>query len=303
MKNLRLALAIAAVIAAGAAANAHAQSANSAGTTPPPSSTQVSNIPSSAFFVGLGASYNSTNFTNQSIYAQGVSSITQNGIPIANGSAAGTTDPGFSIQASFAPAAQVGYFQHFGNTDWLWGAKFSYNYVGATSTSDNLAVPQSGSFASSDSNTFTGNVVIHSYQTSINNQMMLTPFIGRSFGNSFFYVGAGPTLSHLEANLNGVIGFADINGSHVNITGAPSDFSNSQWVFGGAVIVGATYFFDPSWFLDASYTYATTVNKTSNYSGPFSSSTDGFDDTGILSGTYSGNTAIQSVTLTINKAF
>ena len=27
------------------------------------------------------------------------------------------------------------------------------------------------------------------------------------------------------------------------------------------------------------------------------------DDSGILSGTYSGNTAIQSVTLTINKAF
>ena len=42
--------------------------------------------------------------------------------------------------------AQAGYFSHFGNSQWLWGAKLSYNYLGAEATSENIAVPQDGGF-------------------------------------------------------------------------------------------------------------------------------------------------------------
>jgi len=74
-------------------------------------------------------------------------------------------------------------------------------------------------------------------------------------------------------------------------------------VFGGAAAVGATYFFDQSWFLDFSYTYAMTRNQTTAFSGPFASATSGYTDTGILSGNYSGRTITQAFTISINKAF
>jgi hypothetical protein len=197
----------------------------------------------------------------------------------------------------------VGYFQHFAGSNWLWGAKFSYSYLGTTSTNQSVVIPQVGSFTSANSDTFTGNVVVRSYQTSINHQMALMPLIGRSFERSFVYFGAGPTLSQTESHLNGVIGFADINGTHTNITGTASNFSSSPWVRGGAAAVGATYFFDHSWFLDLSYTYAMTKTHTSDFAGPFMSSTSGYVDVGILSGSYSGRATTQSLTISINKAF
>ena len=299
MKRIILILAFAGWIAVGGVANVHAQSSSSfaAGGSSP------STVPRSALFVGLGGSYNSVNFGNQNVYAQGVSNIYLNGALVAVGSAGGPADPFISTQSTFAPAAQVGYFRHFADSNWLWGVKFSYSYLQATSTNQNVVIPQVGSFTSANSDTFTGNVVVRSYQTSINHQMTLTPLIGRSFERSFIYFGAGPSLSQTQSSLNGVIGFADINGGHTNITGTPSSFSSSSWVYGGAAVVGATYFLDQSWFLDLSYTYVRTRIKTNNFSAPFASSTDGYDDTGTLSGYYSGKVITQALTVSINKAF
>ena len=95
--------------------------------------------------------------------------------------------------------------------------------------------------------------------------MALMPFIGRSFADGFIYTGAGPTLSRTHTNLNSLVGFADINGRPTDVSGTPVDFSGSGWVYGGAVMAGATYFFDSSWFLDISYTYAMTNTQTFNY--------------------------------------
>ena len=152
-------------------------------------------------------------------------------------------------------------------------------------------------------NTFTGNVVARSYQSSINHQLTFIPFVGRSFERTFIYLGAGPSLTQTRSKLNGVIGFAAIDGQHLNITGASADFASTQWALGGAATFGMTYFFDRSWFLDLSYTYAMTENRTSNFSGPFASATDGYTDTGTLSGNYSGRVITQSVHVSINKAF
>ena len=38
-------------------------------------------------------------------------------------------------------------------------------------------------------------------------------------------------------------------------------------------MVGATYFLDRTWFLDANYSYAMTATKSSNWSGPWSDTT------------------------------
>ena len=133
--------------------------------------------------------------------------------------------------------------------------------------------------------------------------MAFIPFVGHSFEQSFIYFGAGPSLSRTQSSLNGVIGFADLNGVHTNITGLADSFASSSWVFGGAAVIGATYFLDRFWFLDFSYTYASMLVQTTGFSAPFSSSSFGYTDTGTLSGTYSGRVITQSVALSINRVF
>jgi hypothetical protein len=260
-------------------------------------------VPDAAFFFGLGGSANTTEFSKQNLYAQGVADIYQAGVLVASGSAGGSMQPSFETAFTFAPAVQLGYFRHFTDSAWLWGAKFSYIYQNADSTEDNLIVPQAGSFTGTSPSTFTGNVVLRSYETRIKHQLALMPLVGRSFERSFVYLGGGPTLSQLEANLNGMLGFAAIDGQHLNITGDSSDFSSEPWVFGGSAIIGATYFLSPSWFVEVSYTFAITARHESDFSAPFSTTTDGYDDIGVLSGNYSGRAITQSVLFSINKAF
>ena len=147
--------------------------------------------------------------------------------------------------------------------------------------------------------------MVRSFQTNIQQQMMFVPFVGRSFERSFVYAGAGPTLSQLRTNLNGLVGFADINGMLTDVSGAPVNFSSSSWVFGGAAMVGGTYFLDPSWFLDFNYSYAMTSNHTDSFSSPFTNpnGANGTFITGTLVGTSAGKVIRQTVTASINKAF
>ncbi|MFC6494888.1 outer membrane protein [Ancylobacter dichloromethanicus] len=263
-------------------------------------------MPFEALFLGVGGGFGSTSFNDPYLYAQGVSEISQGGVPVAVGAAGGSTDPGFGSDGRLAPIVQFGGFRHFDGSDWLWGAKFTYGYLDASSSVANLPVPQSGGYENltdDPSTSFGGNVVVHSYETRITHQISFVPFIGRSYEKMFVYAGAGPTVSRVESNLDGVIGFAEINGQHVDVTGAPSNFSSEEWVFGGAVTVGLTYFFTPQWFVDVNYTYARTADYSGSFSTPFSSSTDGYDDVGILSGNYSGSLTTQAVAISINRAF
>jgi len=297
MNKTTMALILAGFSVAGGASAAQAQSAAA------PVTASESIVPRTAFFLGIGASVNATSFPDQYLYAQGVSDIFQNGAQVAYGSAGGSIFPSLGSDVNVSPNAQMGYFRHFDGSDWLWGAKFSYNYLDAESTNELVRVPQYGSFTSANSDTFTGNVVLRSYETRIKHQMALMPFIGRSFDRSFFYAGAGPSLAQAESNLNGMIGFAAINGVHENITGAPANFSSTQWALGGAATFGATYFFTSEWFVDASYTYTVTNTRNATFSGYFASSSDGYDDTGIISGNYSGAFHTQEFKISLNRAF
>jgi hypothetical protein len=69
-------------------ANASAEAADlspQAVTAPPPrpASPMGSAVPNSAFFLGLGASANWTNFTDQHVYAIGTSNVYSDGIQVA----------------------------------------------------------------------------------------------------------------------------------------------------------------------------------------------------------------------------
>ena len=304
-------LAVAALIAAGGLASVKAQPANSYA-EPRLRDTRdswvESGVPRSAFFLGLGGSYNTSNFGTQNVYAVGTSDVFQAGVLTSSGSAAGPANVFIGSESNFAFSLQGGYFQKFAGSNYLWGAKFSYSYLGGTASVRNALLPQAGSFTPTGSVTpvpFTGNAVVGSYQTSIIQQIAFVPFLGRAFERSFVYLGAGPTLSQVRTNLNGLVGFADINGATTDVSGAPIDFSSTNWVWGGAGMIGATYFFDPTWFLDVSYTVAVTGNQTAYFSGPFTNpnATSGSTTVGTMVGNSTGKVVTQGVTVTINKIF
>ncbi|MBX9755796.1 MAG: hypothetical protein K2X80_13660 [Pseudomonadaceae bacterium] len=263
----------------------------------------ASKMPDSALYIGFGASANSVDFNDQDIQATGISDTydTTSGALLASGSAGGpAVDLSMDSQSSLSPTLQLGYFQHFDNSQWLWGAKFSYNYLSTSSTTKNFLIPQYGAFGATP---FTGNAVVHSFETEIKHQISLVPYIGHSFANGFVYAGAGPTLSQINTKIDGLIGFADINGTRTDISGQPSNFSSSQWSHGGIGTLGGTYFLDSSWFLDFNYNYAVTENRTARYSEPFTNPTPTKTYTGTLIGSTSGSVTTQSVALSINKAF
>ncbi|QIB35605.1 outer membrane protein [Ancylobacter pratisalsi] len=293
-------LCAAGLVAAGMLPYSGAQAADPAATPAPAESL----VPASAFFVGGGGSFNSTRFTDQTLYAQGVSTIYLGGVEIGDGYAGGPMTPNFDSSNDFSGMLQFGYFRHFTGTDWLWGAKVTYNYIGAESEIEPVIVPQVGAFTGPSPGTFEGNVVARSYSTRVNNQFALVPFLGRSFDKGFFYFGAGPTLSRVEYAFNDVVGFADLSGVHYDITGWSDSYSSTSWVWGGEVVIGATYFLTPDWFVDASYTYSTTEKTSKGYSGPFATETrTGYTDTGVLSGSFTGRSNTQTFMVSINRAF
>lgn len=257
-------------------------------------------VPNSGAFLGLGFSAGSTQFNDQQIEATGISQVMPgNTTGTAGGPPVGV---GMSAVNSFAPVIQGGYFQKFQDSSYLWGAKFSYSYMGgATATTDRILIPQYGTYPNGSA--FTGNAVASSYQKTINNQISLIPFIGQSFERSMFYVGAGLTISQVSTKINNLIGFADLNGARTDVSGTPQNFSDNQWVLGGVAMIGGSYFIDPSLFLDFTYTYSVTQNKTSSYYSTFNNPGTPFSYSGQLIGSSTGTATNQAVTLTINKIF
>jgi hypothetical protein len=257
-------------------------------------------------FIGLGGSYNSIKL-DQDLYAAGVSNVYSGATLVAFGQAGGPANPFHDNQSTFAPEAQAGYFSNFANSSWLWGVKFRYKYLGITSTDRLVDSPQTGSFtntgAAPANTSFSGNVIIQSSQSTINHELAFLAFLGHSFGSANVYLGAGPALFGTKSDVYHAIGYADINGTHVSITGTPVNYSSSNWVWGTATQIGMTYLFAPTWFLDINYTFAFSRRFTNNYSSAFSSTTDGYVDTGTLYVSTSQRVTTQALAVSINKAF
>ena len=256
----------------------------------------------SSWFVGLGGSFNTVNF-DQDMFASGVSRVFQGETLVGVGQAGGPANPRQDTQSTFAPAAQLGYFAHFAESNWLWGAKFHYRYPDATATTPDI-VPQVGMLETvSGSDSFTGNVVIGSYRTRLNHELAFIPFIGHSFARSYVYLGAGPALFETHTKIDNAIGFANVNGMRGDVTGAPVNFASSQWIWGGVAQIGLVYFLDHDWFLDLNYSYARTEKFTSDFSAPFASTSSGFQTNGTLFVSPSQRVTDQSFTVSINRRF
>jgi opacity protein-like surface antigen len=295
-----LLLAIACAVASGEAAKVSAQSCGS-------DSTCDSNVPRSLFFFGAGAGLELVASGEQSVFNEGISNAT--GAVSVSGIALGPpVTPTLATKADCVPLVQLGYFQHFGESDWLWGVKYSYSYQDKTLATDNLIIPQSGTTSNPAVPTFTGFSVTRSYEVFVDNQMALVPFVGRSFKNGFVYAGAGPSLSRVGARLNDVVGFARIpaleNGALVDVSGLPQSDAQTQWAFGIAASVGVTYFITPSWFLDLSYSFTQPFPHQFHVEGPFHN--DAFSPiilSGTLIGDYTAKVDTHSITLSLNVGF
>lgn len=268
----------------------------------------ASMMPDSGLFVGLGGSANSVNLS-QNVNLVGLSNVYITGILVANGEAQGPAVPFRETDTTFAPQAQLGYFHHFANSDYLWGVKFLYQYVNLTLTDQDVVSPQSGVLTATPAtpDTFTGHAIIQSAQASLNHEFILTPFLGRSFKQSYVYLGVGPSLFSTKSRFYDVTGYADINGVHTDVSGTPSNFASSQWMWGGAAQLGMNYYFDSSWSLDFNYTYARSKQYTTDYTGSFvsSSMTGGvpYITAGTLLGTSKQRFITQTFGVSINKTF
>jgi hypothetical protein len=91
----------------------------------------------SGWFVGLGGSFNTVNF-DQNMFAAGDGNVYQGGTLFAVGQAGGPANPRQDTQLTLAPTAQLGYFAHFAESNWLWGAKVFYQYTAATTTTPDI---------------------------------------------------------------------------------------------------------------------------------------------------------------------
>jgi hypothetical protein len=259
-------------------------------------------------FLGLGASYNSINITQNS-FGLGISNIQTSTGANSNGNAQGNGAPFHNTTNTFAPEIQAGYFKHIAGSQNLLGLKFSYQYLGSTATNSNLYIPQLGQSTSSTGvvSSLFGYVNADSVQVTTNHELTLLAFMGRSFGNKYVYLGAGPSLFNLRSQNYYSIGYANYEGVTLDVTGLVSYSSPTIWAWGGAAQLGMTYFINPTWFLDLSYTYAVTGSYTTDHEQAFTYSSSVGSTDYTTSGTLFTKDTLslnaQAVTLAINKVF
>lgn len=264
-------------------------------------------VPQSTFFGGLGVNGSSVNFENQQVYAGGTT--WQPGSIIGWGT--GSTN--FILNSSSAPVPfiQAGYFKHFFDRPWLLGGKISYGYFNI-SADRNLLIPQTGGVTTTTggmttTEPFAGNYTVQTYRQTMHHQISLIPLIGRTFERSYLYFGGGPTFSQTKLSIENMASpIAFVDGIPISPTGVGngSNYSTTQWLFGGVAMIGITYFITSTWFVDLSYSYSVTGTKTSRWGGAWSDTLpDGSMRIGNNTGTSTGSVNAQAFSVSINVAF
>jgi len=257
------------------------------------------------WFVGIGGSYNSVR-VDSVVSGSGVTDIYSGSTLVAVGFAGGPAAPIRETDTTFAPVLQVGYFQNFGNSDFLWGTKFSYKYLGITLSENGIDAPQEGvyeEFNPPSTNTLTGNATTNSAQTIVDNELALLPFLGHEFKHGRVYIGGGPVVFDTKAKLYGLSSYADINGVHTNVGGRPLNLASSKWMWGGAFQIGLVHYLGQSCFLDVSYDFMVTgINKFDWYK-PVTSESNGLTYVTGIHYREEMRLWAQSLNLTLNVKF
>jgi len=275
--------------------------------TPAPQQEVQAGVPHSAISFGVGGNLNYSVYGKQYVYALGTGSyLDQRGNTLASGFAQGPLTVGMGSQVRLAPTAQLKYFRYLGDSNWVGGANFSYSYTDSSVTTHHGFIPQWGQSVLFNGTVLpaAGNAYMHSYQARLNHQLQWTPFLGYGFSKGFVYVGAGPSFSQVQTKIYNLIGFAQVGGEPTNQSGAPQNFSGSNWVWGAAITAGGTYFLTRNWYLDFNYTYSQPRTPTNFYASTFRNPTN---ERIYLAGTLQGNSAgtqtSHSFVATLNWAY
>jgi hypothetical protein len=229
---------------------------------------------SPGWFAGLGGSFNSVKLDQSFGGTASTNIYNASSVLVATGTAGGPAPPFHDTLTTFAPVAQLGYFRNFAGSEWLWGTKFSYKYLGLTFADQNVDSPQTGTFTSTGNppttTPFTGNASALSAQNSVNHELALMPFLGHAFRHGRFYLGGGPVVFQTQTRIYGLSSHADINGESTNIGGPPINLASNAWMWGGAWQCGMVYYVRPSCFFDISYDFMVTGSYSHNYPTPTS---------------------------------
>jgi hypothetical protein len=258
------------------------------------------------FFIGLGANYSAVRIQQDSWGMASANSYTS-GLLDSTGIAQGNAAPFQNTSLTLAPEIQAGYIKNY-NADSFWGIKFTYQYLGLVFTNRDLYLPQTGELTTYDptgTSALYGYVISDSVETKVNHNMNLLALIGKQWGNKSIYLGAGPSVISLRSQSYNSIGYAIIDDETLNVTGLLNYGSPTIWAWGGAAQIGMNYFINPTWFLDASYTYSVAGSYTSSHVHSFSHVVDADSNTvGTLAtkDTFR-TTSFQAVNLSINKIF
>ena len=103
--------------------------------TAPPPDPAISTgaiVPNSAFFLGLGVERELDEFRSPACLRDRNFKRLHGWRAVGFRQRSGPTNVHMQDRFAFAPSFQGGYFQRIGASDWLWGAKLSYNYLEAT---------------------------------------------------------------------------------------------------------------------------------------------------------------------------
>ncbi len=246
------------------------------------------------FFAGLGGSYN---FFRVNSEMSGSLNATSGFVPI--GLFSGATGSYSRTKEVFAPEGQLGYFQPINGGQWLWGIELLYQYSRAKITSYNqFQEPGTSINFINPSVNVSDEISIRSIQTRVNDKLMLPLFIGRSLTNSFIYLGAGPAVFRTKHTVD--VSADTVSGLYAgNLDG----FSNTKWVWGGAVQAGIAFYVNSTWFLKFNYSYAITDHYKANNLLSFSPEINGGLNGGTVSFSTSHRLIAQEVAVSINKLF
>ncbi|OGT68788.1 MAG: hypothetical protein A3J38_08375 [Gammaproteobacteria bacterium RIFCSPHIGHO2_12_FULL_45_9] len=210
-------------------------------------------------YMGVGGSYNiirdslGTSTTNMSADFATLLTNTAIGSIISS--------PTVVTNQTFAVSGQMGYFQHFSSSAWLWGAKMVYQYQCVNN--EKTAAQQTTSTLTYGTNPIYSTEDTITQDIAVNHEIAVMPYIGLSFTHGLTYLGVGPAFINVsQITRSGpltisqsaplVPGTTLIGTDPTTVTLA----NQSDWLWSGAVQIGASYYLTPTWFVDGNYMWA-----------------------------------------------
>lgn len=195
-------------------------------------------------------------------------------------------------QNAIAQEAHFGYFRHFPCSDWLWGAKFTYDYLQDETLSREVTL-------NFDNNNRTSDQVSSSVRVNIEHELSALVLIGRSYSHGFVYTGLGPVFFETKNSFSTIRD--DESGYYIGAIDSLT--SEYHWLRGGLLQVGLAYYPSASWFIDLNYSYSITSTSRISGSGTFTAEVNNGLNSGSVTFSNEERIISQALLLSINKVF